>query len=91
MSRKTREAGGMWEMGNEKQGLGTGNKGLPAATACQHHSLNLSCDSRKPINFENEFFFLTDRTANVIENKGSLWKTQGLTVNVLENKGSYSL
>ena len=34
-----------------------------------------------------EFFFLTERSGNVIENKGRLWKTRGLSGNVYENKG----
>ena len=52
--------GGMWEVGNEKQGLGTGgwgDEGLPTAGACQHHSLNLSCGSRRLTNLEKEFSF----------------------------------
>ena len=47
---------------NEKQGRGTGgwglgDEGLPTVGACQHHSLSLSCGSRKPTNLEEEFFF----------------------------------
>jgi hypothetical protein len=38
-------------------GWGLGDEGLPAAGARQHHSPNLSCDSRKPTNLEKEFFF----------------------------------
>ena len=46
----------MWYVGKEKQGLGAGDwglgaggtKALPAADACQHHSLNFSCGSRRP-------------------------------------------
>ena len=30
------------------------------------------------------------RCGNVVENKGPLWKTQGLSGNVIENKGSYA-
>ena len=42
--------------------LGTGGRGLrdealAAADSCQHHSLNLSCGSRKPTNLEENFFF----------------------------------
>jgi hypothetical protein len=51
----------------------------------------LSCESRRPTNLEEEFFFLTERAGDVIENKGPLWKTQGLSGNVIENKGSYAL
>jgi hypothetical protein len=36
---------------------------------------------------EEEFFFLTEQRGNVIENKGRLWKTQGLSGDVYENKG----
>jgi hypothetical protein len=35
--------------------------------------------------------FLRERSGNVIENKGRLWKTQGLSGNVIENKWSYAL
>jgi hypothetical protein len=31
------------------------------------------------------------RSGNLIENKGPLWKTQGLSGNVIENKGGYAL
>jgi len=37
-----------------------------------------------------EFFFLTERCGNVIENKGRLWKAQGRSGNVYENKGDTS-
>jgi hypothetical protein len=52
----------MWEVGGGRWGMknrcwGLGDEGLPTAGACQHHSLNLSCGSRKPINLEKEFFF----------------------------------
>jgi hypothetical protein len=62
---KTRQVGGMWEVGNEKQGRGTavwglGDQGQPAAGACQHHSHNLSWGSKKPTNLEKEFFFLRE-------------------------------
>jgi hypothetical protein len=33
---------------------------------------------------------LHERTANVLENKGSLWKIEGSNGNVYDNKGSYS-
>ena len=59
--------------------------------APEHHSLNLSCDSRKPTNLEKGFFFLTERCGNLIENKGRLWKTLERSRNVIENKGSYAL
>jgi hypothetical protein len=55
----------------------------------QHHSLHLSCGSRKPANPEKEFF-LTKQYVNVIENKGPLWKTVNLSWNVYENKGDTS-
>jgi hypothetical protein len=51
----------------------------------------LSCESRRPTDLEEEFFFLTELTGDVIENKGPLWKTQGLSGNVVENKASYAL
>jgi hypothetical protein len=38
-------------------GWGLGDEGLPAAGACQHHSLDLSCGSRKPTNPEEGLFF----------------------------------
>jgi len=41
----------------KNRGWGLADEGLPAAGACQHHSLNLSCGSRKPANVEREFFF----------------------------------
>jgi hypothetical protein len=41
----------------KNRGWGLGDEGLPAAGECKHHSLNLSCDSRKPTNLEKEFFF----------------------------------
>jgi hypothetical protein len=46
-------------VGNEKQvlGLGTGDEEPPAADACQHHSLNFSCGSRKPTNLQKSFIF----------------------------------
>jgi hypothetical protein len=34
---------------------------------------------------------MRERTGNVVENKGSPWKTCGRTGNVAENKGSYAL
>ena len=34
---------------------------------------------------------MNDQSGNLIENKGRLWKTQGLSGNVIENKGSYVL
>jgi hypothetical protein len=36
---------------------------------------------------EKEFFFLIEQHGDVIENKGPLWKTLGLSGNVYENKG----
>ena len=36
---------------------------------------------------EEEFFFLTERCGNVIENKGRKWKARGLSGNVIEKKG----
>jgi len=52
----------MWQVGNQKEvlgarGLGLGDEGLPAASACQHHSLNLSCRPRNPTNLEEDFLF----------------------------------
>jgi len=93
--------GGMWEVvcgrwyvgGGEmkNRGKGLGDEGLPAAGACQNHSLNLSCDSRKPTSLGKEFFFLTERRGNVYENKGPLWKKLERSGNVVENKSTYRL
>ena len=57
---KTKE--GRWQVGNQKEvlggrGLGLGDEGLPAASACQHHSLKLSCRPRNPTNLEENFLF----------------------------------
>ena len=41
-----------------------------------------------PTNSAEEPFFLTERYANVIENKGTLWKTFGRSWNVYENTGT---
>jgi hypothetical protein len=49
---------GRW--GIKRQGLGgwgLGDEGLPAAGACQHRSLNLSCRPRNPTNLEENFLF----------------------------------
>jgi hypothetical protein len=35
-----------------------------------------------------EFFFLNERSWNVVENKGSLWKTSERSWNVYENTGT---
>jgi hypothetical protein len=43
--------------GKKNRGWGLGDEGPPLAGACQHHSLDLSCGSRKPTNPEREFFF----------------------------------
>jgi hypothetical protein len=43
--------------GKENRGCGLGDGVSPLVGACQHHSLDLSCGSRKPINLEKEFFF----------------------------------
>jgi hypothetical protein len=32
---------------------------------------------------------LTERTGNIYENKGSLWKTKRRSGDVIENKGTY--
>jgi len=79
----------MWEMKN--RGWALGDEGLPSAGACQHHSLNLSCDSRRPTNLGKEFFFLKDQRGNVYENKGPLWKKWRQSGNVVENTDSYTL
>ena len=44
-----------WGMKN--RGWGPGADGLPAVSACQHHSLNLSCRPRNPTNLEENFLF----------------------------------
>jgi hypothetical protein len=44
-------------MKNRGKGLGSGDEGLPAADASQHHSLNLSLGSRWRRNLKKEFFF----------------------------------
>jgi hypothetical protein len=41
----------------KNRGWGLVDEGLPIAGARQHHSLNLSCGSRKPTNLEKEFSF----------------------------------
>jgi hypothetical protein len=38
-----------------------------------------------------EFFFLIEQCGDVVENKGRLWKTRGLSGNVYENKGDTSI
>jgi hypothetical protein len=48
-------AGGESKTGG--RGWGLGGEGLSATGAFQHHSLNLSCGSRKPANLEKESFF----------------------------------
>jgi hypothetical protein len=80
----------------EKKGLGTrgwglGDDGLPIAGACQHHSLNLPCGSRRPTNLETELLFLTERSRNIYENKGLLLKKWERSWYVAENKGTYML
>jgi hypothetical protein len=50
----------MWYMvyGERKKEAGDrGDEGLPVADACQYHSLDLSCGSRKPTNLEKNSFF----------------------------------
>ena len=64
-------------MGNEKQGLGTRDEGLPSAGACQHHSLNLSCDSKRPTNLEKEFFFRQNNAGMSMKTKDRCGKTGG--------------
>ena len=76
--------------GRKKRGLGAGDwglgdEGLPAAGACLHQSLNLSCGSRKPTNPEKEFFF-AERSGNVLENKGSGFLGRERGGNVIEKK-----
>jgi hypothetical protein len=51
----------------------------------------LSCGSKKPSNLEKEFFFLTERSGDVIENKGPAAQRRAQTRNVIENKGTYAL
>jgi hypothetical protein len=34
---------------------------------------------------------VNEQSGNLIENKGPLWKTEGLSGNVTENKGGYAL
>ena len=75
-------------MKNRGKGLGSGDEGLPAADASQHHSLNLSLGSRWRRNLKKEFFFLKEPCGNVIENKGWLLKTLDESGNVIENKGT---
>jgi hypothetical protein len=59
---KRKGVGGMWHVvggrwGMKNRGWGLEDEGLLAAGACQHHSLNLSCGSRKPTDLEREFLF----------------------------------
>jgi hypothetical protein len=71
-------------MKNRSEGLearGLGDEGLHIAGACQHHSFNLSCGSRKLTNFEKEFFFLTDDAGMSMKTKdrcGKLWTKPGM-------------
>jgi hypothetical protein len=83
--------GGWYVVGRErKTGAGDGaDEGLPAAGAWQDHAVNLSCGSRKPAKLEKEFLFLTERTGNVYENKGSAFHERERRGNVYENKGAY--
>ena len=37
---------------------------------------------------ERNFLELKERTGNVIENKGALWKTRRRSGNIIENKGT---
>jgi hypothetical protein len=75
----------------ETGGWGLGDEGVPAADACEHHSLNLSSGSRRPTNREKEFSFLNGRRGNLYENKGPSFSSPEQSGNVIENKGSYAL
>ena len=93
-------------MENQKEvlgarGLGPGDEGLPAADACQHHLLNLSCRPRKPTNLEENFLFLPNDAGMLLKTKddcgrpcteaGMYMKTKGISAeswNVGENTGS---
>ncbi len=87
--------GSMWEVGNEKQGRGTGGWGLgderlprrrrvPASLAQFALRLKKACQHWRRI------LSLSKRNGNVVENKGRLWKTRRESGNITENKGSYA-
>jgi len=59
------------------------SRGHPAR-AVADLACGLSCQGEQEKNSSK----LNDRSGNLYENKGSLWKTQGQSANVLENKGS---
>jgi hypothetical protein len=71
-------------MKNRGKGLGSGDEGLPAADASQHHSLNLSLGSRWRRNLKKEFFFLKEPCGNVIENKGTCGFNPGMLLKAKE-------
>jgi hypothetical protein len=85
----------MFMVGNARNNP-TGGLGLPwlpkvpalrksdllAGVLCQPSTFNSGCQFEKNS-------FLTERSLNVIENKGPLWKTWGRSLNVYENKYTY--
>jgi len=58
-------------------GWGLGDEGLLPADACQHHSLDLSCGSRKPTNLEKELFFLPIDAGMLLKTKDRCGKNGG--------------
>jgi len=66
-------------VGNQKEVLvgrswGLGDEGLPAASACQHHSLNLSCRPRNPTNLEENFLFWPNDAGMLLKTKDDCGK-----------------
>jgi hypothetical protein len=96
ISMKTKDRGG--KLGAEagmcmkKRGSGLGTRGwglvdegLPAPSAAQHHLPNLLAGSTEASRL-GKVLLLTERSGNVIENKGSPWKTWERSWNLYENK-----
>ena len=74
--------------GQKHRGWGLGDKSLPPADAFQHHSLNLSCGSRKPTNLERKFFFWRIEAGTSMKTKGRTSRGRERSRNVYENKGT---
>jgi hypothetical protein len=49
----------------------------PPASACQHHSLELSRDSRKPTDLEKRIIFLTIEAGMSLKTKHRCGKSEG--------------
>jgi hypothetical protein len=68
-------------------GWGLGGEGLPVASADQRHSLNFLVWFKKAPTLKGNSF-LTERSANLYENKGSAFHDPGRSGNVFENTGT---